>query len=65
MSSSNKKVLAELVARVIKTGESAFLANEHKERFHREFEAEIADKAERLREEKRRAYEYAKNVVVR
>lgn len=58
------KVLAELVAEVIKTGDKTELPEERSKRFHQEFEAEVSGDVEKMRAEKRRAYEDAKNFVV-
>jgi len=57
-------VLAELVADVIKTGESNKLNTEKKHRFYREFESGVSISVEKMRNEKKRAYEEMKNIAI-
>lgn len=59
------KVLAHLVANVIKTGDRKELTEEETYRFYREFEVEVADTVEQMRSDKRRAYEELKNIAIR
>ncbi len=61
----DSKVLAELVAEVIKTGNTRKLDEEKTSRFYREFEEEVAEQVEEIRSEKRRAYEEFKNIAIR
>lgn len=57
--------LSQLMVEVMTTKRSRTLTREETDRFHRDFEAAITDTAENLREEKRRAYEKAKGIVIR
>ncbi len=59
------KILAGLVAQVIKTGDKVVLNENDNSRFYREFEASIVDKIESMRVEKRRAYEGLKNIAIK
>ena len=59
------KVLAELVADVMKTGNPKLLSSEESSRFHQQFELEVAEKVEIMRSDKRRAYEDLKNIAIR
>lgn len=61
----DSKVLAGLVADVIRTGNQRTLSEEEKARFYREFESNLAEQVERMRSEKRRAYEELKNIAIR
>ena len=58
------KVLAELVAEVLKTRSHRQLSDEQRVRFYREFESEVYDKVEKIRSEKRKAYEELKNIAI-
>lgn len=58
------KVLAELVAGVIQTGESRQLTTEEAHRFYREFESGVSFKVGEMRTEKKRAYEEMKNIAI-
>ncbi len=58
------KVLAELVAGVIQTGESRELSVEERQRFYSEFESEVSLKVDAMRVEKKRAYEEMKNIAI-
>lgn len=59
------KILAELIAEVVTTGNSKSLSKEESSTFHQQFELEIAEEVEKIRSEKRRAYEELKNIAVR
>ena len=61
----DSKVLAELVAEVIRTGNQRILSEDEKARFYREFESNLTEQVERMRSEKRRAYEELKNIAIR
>lgn len=60
----DRKVLAELVADVIQTGESRQLTAEERQRFYREFESAVSFKVDEMRIEKKRAYEEMKNIAI-
>lgn len=60
----NAKILGGLVARVIKTRTKEILSDDDKKRFHREIQSDIGNDVEKLRAEKRRAYEELKNIAV-
>jgi len=60
-------VLASLVAEVIRSKKSTNVvkaSNEQKTRFYREFESEVSDKIQKIRSDKRRAYEELKNIAI-
>ncbi len=59
------KVLASLVEEVIQSGGRVSLEERDRQRFYREFESEVSEQMERMRAEKRRAYEESNNVTVR
>jgi hypothetical protein len=59
------KVLASLVANVIAQRTKVELDDQETQRFHREFESEVTAQVEAMRNEKRRAYEEAKNISIR
>jgi len=61
----DSKVLAGLIARVLETGDTATLSEEERYKFYRDFESDLAEKVEKMRSEKRRAYEELKNIAVR
>lgn len=61
----DSKVLAGLVAEVLKTGNSVTLSEEDQSRFYQEFESELSEEVEQMRFEKRRAYEELKNIAIR
>jgi len=61
----DSKVLAGLVADVLKTGSQQTLDAEEKSRFYREFESDLAEQVEQMRSEKRRAYEELKNIAIK
>lgn len=61
----NSKVLAGLVADVLRTGNQQTLDEEKKSRFYREFESDLAQQVEQMRSEKRRAYEELKNIAIK
>ncbi|MEW8053395.1 MAG: hypothetical protein AB2792_03910 [Candidatus Thiodiazotropha sp.] len=61
----DSKVLATLVADVLKQGHAVKLEQSEKDRFYREFETEVTEKMEHIRAEKRRAYEEVKHITIR
>jgi hypothetical protein len=61
----DSKVLATLVADVLKQGQAVKLEKSQTDRFYREFESEVTEKMESLRAERRRAYEEVKNITIR
>lgn len=61
----DSKVLAALVADVLKQGQAVKLEKSQTDRFYREFESEVTEKMESLRAERRRAYEEVKNITIR
>jgi len=61
----SSNVLAGLVARVISTGEDNKLTEDEKKQFYSDFECEISQPVEKIRAEKRRAFEEMKNIAVR
>lgn len=58
------KVLAGLVANVIKTGMSNKLTSEEQNKFYREFESGVSQEVEKMRNEKKRAYEEMRNIAI-
>lgn len=59
------KVLAELVANVVKTGNHQSLSKEKSSTYHQQLELEVADAIESMRLDKRKAYEDLKNIAIR
>jgi len=59
------KVLGSLVQEVIQKGERVSLGESEKQRFHREFEADVSERMESMRADKRRAYEESKGITIR
>ena len=61
----DEKVLATLVADVLRQGQAVKLEKSQADRFYREFESEVTEKMERMRAERRRAYEEVKHITIR